>query len=113
MKKIDYSSVKKPNLSALDSDIKKYLGDPKRIFSEQREIYLSGYKTRKSKKSILTRDINTEKKYLSYLTDKMDKANSKGNRAMHLGKVINSRKLNEIKTNIRVLEKIRKELDIK
>jgi hypothetical protein len=110
MKKTDYSSVKKPNLSALDSDVKKYLGDPKLIYQQTREIYISN-KSKRSQKSILTRDINTEKKYLSYLTDKMDKANSKGNRAMHLGEVINSRKLNEIKTNIRVMEKIRKELD--
>lgn len=111
MKKTNYLSVKKPNLSALDLDVKKYLGDPKRIFSMQKEIYLSGNKTKKSKKSVLTRDINSLKKHFLYLRNKKDMANSQMQNSYHLGEVINEKKLNQVKTEIRVLETIRKEIN--
>lgn len=111
MKKTNYSSVKKSNLSALDSDVAKYLGNPQQIYGQEREIYLSGSKSKRAKKTSLTRDINSLKKYYSYLRNKKDLANAKMTNAYDLGEVINERKLNEVKTRIRVMEKIRKELD--
>ena len=111
MKKTDYSSIKKRNLSSLDSDVAKYLGNPKQIYQQEREIYLSGSKSKRAKKSLLTRDINSLKKYYSYLRNKKDLANAKMTNTYDLGEIINERKLNEELTRIKVLEKIRKELD--
>lgn len=111
MKARNYSSVKKENKSTLDSDVAKYLGNPQKIYREEREIYLSGSKSKTAKKSLLTRDINSLKKYYSYLRNKKDLANAKMTNAYDLGEVINERKLKIELTRIKVLEKIRKELD--
>jgi len=97
--------------SDIDSDFKKYFDHPDRKKNILKEIYLSGNKSKRAKKSTLTRDINLDTKYYNELNSYYLECGRRGITPYRLGEIITRRKLNQIETEIRYMKLLRKTLE--
>jgi hypothetical protein len=97
--------------SDIDSDFKKYFDNPDRAKNVLTQIYLSGNKSKTSKKSRLTRDTNSHIEYYNDLNSYYLECGRRGITPYRFGEIITRRKLNQIETEIRYMKLMRKNLE--